>query len=175
MSEDSNVAHDSKTSQVNKHLDPSRLLGFTGFFAMISLAVCLGSDIGIFINLPSIIVCFGGMFMLSILTFSIKDVVKASLLIRYIFTVTSIPVERFDSIDIKILRGMIVHLYAAGAIGVFIGAVQMLAALDDPGSIGPAVAVALLCPFYSLLIAEGILRPMAHHLDHRLSAEDRSE
>jgi flagellar motor component MotA len=49
----------------------------------------------------------------------------------------------------------------------------MLAAMNDPESIGPAVLVALLCPFYSLLTSEGLLRPMARHLEHRLESTDQ--
>ncbi len=42
---------------------------------------------------------------------------------------------------------------ACGFIGTVIGLVVMLASLDDPGRIGPGMAVALLCQLYGVCIA----------------------
>jgi flagellar motor component MotA len=41
----------------------------------------------------------------------------------------------------------------SGWVGMLLGAVMMLQRLDDPSTIGPAVAVALLSPLYGLLAA----------------------
>ncbi|MGB0670747.1 MAG: MotA/TolQ/ExbB proton channel family protein [Rhodospirillales bacterium] len=50
---------------------------------------------------------------------------------------------------------------AFGMIGTLVGLVQMLSALDDPASIGPAMAVAMLTTFYGAVIANMIALPMA--------------
>jgi len=53
---------------------------------------------------------------------------------------------------------------AFGMIGTLIGLVQMLANLDDPASIGPAMAIAMLTTFYGALMANLIALPMADKL-----------
>jgi flagellar motor component MotA len=53
------------------------------------------------------------------------------------------------------------HSLAGGLVGSLIGLVNMLANLDDPVTIGPAMAVALLCPFYGVLTGEVFFRSAA--------------
>ena len=53
---------------------------------------------------------------------------------------------------------------AMGMIGTLIGLVQMLANMDDPKSIGPAMAVALLTTLYGAIIANAIAVPIAEKL-----------
>ena len=53
---------------------------------------------------------------------------------------------------------------AMGMIGTLIGLVQMLQNLDDPSSIGPAMAVAMLTTLYGALIANLICIPLADKL-----------
>jgi chemotaxis protein MotA len=60
---------------------------------------------------------------------------------------------------------------AWGMIGTLIGLVQMLAAMDDPASIGPAMAVALLTTLYGAVIANFICLPIADKLALRSSQE----
>lgn len=61
---------------------------------------------------------------------------------------------------------------AMGMIGTLIGLVQMLSAMDDPKSIGPAMAVALLTTLYGAVIANAFALPIADKLAHR-SQEER--
>ncbi len=58
-----------------------------------------------------------------------------------------------------------------GLIGTLIGLVQMLAQLDDPASIGPAMAVALLTTFYGALLGTVILTPLATKLERSVEQE----
>ena len=58
-----------------------------------------------------------------------------------------------------------------GMIGTLIGLVQMLANLDDPGTIGPAMAVAILTTFYGSLLASLIFLPIAGKLNARTLQE----
>jgi chemotaxis protein MotA len=61
---------------------------------------------------------------------------------------------------------------AFGMIGTLIGLVQMLTTMDDPKSIGPAMAVALLTTLYGALIANLFALPVAEKLSLR-SQEER--
>lgn len=54
---------------------------------------------------------------------------------------------------------------AMGLIGTLVGLVQMLADLDDPSKIGPAMAVALITTFYGAVFGNMILAPLAAKLD----------
>ena len=60
---------------------------------------------------------------------------------------------------------------ALGMIGTLIGLVQMLQSMDDPSSIGPAMAVALLTTFYGSLIANLVCMPIAGKLKTRSKEE----
>jgi chemotaxis protein MotA len=60
---------------------------------------------------------------------------------------------------------------AMGLIGTLVGLVQMLASLDNPTTIGPAMALALLTTFYGAVMGSVILAPLAAKLE-RNAAED---
>jgi len=60
---------------------------------------------------------------------------------------------------------------AMGMIGTLIGLVQMLSNMDDPKSIGPAMAVALLTTLYGAIIANAIALPIAEKLKSIGNAE----
>ena len=60
---------------------------------------------------------------------------------------------------------------AMGMIGTLIGLVQMMANMDDPKAIGPAMAVALLTTLYGAVIANAIALPIANKLANRSKEE----
>ncbi|QYJ81443.1 MULTISPECIES: flagellar motor protein PomA [Shewanella] len=60
---------------------------------------------------------------------------------------------------------------AMGMIGTLIGLVAMLSNMDDPKSIGPAMAVALLTTLYGAVIANMIALPIADKLSLRMGEE----
>ena len=62
---------------------------------------------------------------------------------------------------------------AMGMIGTLIGLVQMLSAMDDPKSIGPAMAVALLTTLYGAMLANMVALPIADKLELRKAEEGR--
>ncbi|WP_369600545.1 MotA/TolQ/ExbB proton channel family protein [Hahella sp. SMD15-11] len=70
----------------------------------------------------------------------------------------------------SVFRGMGDSAPALGMLGTLVGLVQMLNNMEDPSSIGPAMAVALLTTFYGAFIAQLIALPLADKL--RLKAED---
>lgn len=71
----------------------------------------------------------------------------------------------------EILDGMGQAAPAFGMIGTLIGLVQMLSNMEDPSSIGPAMAVALLTTLYGALIANVICIPLADKLKVRSREE----
>jgi len=60
---------------------------------------------------------------------------------------------------------------ALGMIGTLIGLVQMLQTMEDPSSIGPAMAVALLTTFYGSIMANIVCLPIAGKLRTRSKEE----
>lgn len=60
---------------------------------------------------------------------------------------------------------------ALGLVGTLIGLVQMLQSMDDPSTIGPAMAVALLTTFYGALLANVVFTPIAGKLKLRHEEE----
>jgi chemotaxis protein MotA len=64
---------------------------------------------------------------------------------------------------------------AMGMIGTLIGLVQMLSNMEDPKSIGPAMAVALLTTLYGAMLATMIASPLADKLSLRMTQEARMQ
>lgn len=60
---------------------------------------------------------------------------------------------------------------AMGLIGTLVGLVQMLGRMDDPATIGPAMAVALLTTFYGAVLANVVLSPLASKLERNSREE----
>jgi len=71
----------------------------------------------------------------------------------------------------SVLRKMAEFSPAMGLIGTLVGLVQMLGNLDNPKTIGPAMAVALLTTFYGAVLANMVFLPLASKLE-RNSAEE---
>jgi chemotaxis protein MotA len=62
---------------------------------------------------------------------------------------------------------------AMGMIGTLVGLVQMLSNMDDPKSIGPAMAIALLTTLYGAMMANMLAIPIADKLNLRKQEEGR--
>jgi len=60
---------------------------------------------------------------------------------------------------------------AFGMIGTLIGLINMLKTLDDPSSVGPSMAVALVTTFYGSVLANLLFLPIANKLKGRSSEE----
>ncbi len=71
----------------------------------------------------------------------------------------------------QVFRFMASTSPAMGMIGTLIGLVNMLQTLDNPDSIGPAMAVALLTTFYGAVLAFLIFGPIAEKLEDRTKDE----
>ncbi|WP_018274541.1 flagellar motor protein PomA [Teredinibacter turnerae] len=93
------------------------------------------------------------------------DVVKALLSID-----KNKAMER-HTVGASIFAAMAEMAPAMGMIGTLIGLVAMLANMDDPKAIGPAMAVALLTTLYGAVIANAVCGPMADKLKLRAGEE----
>ena len=71
----------------------------------------------------------------------------------------------------KLFRFMATTAPSMGMVGTLIGLVQMLRTLDDPGAIGPSMAIALLTTLYGALVAFLVCGPIAEKLEHRSNEE----
>lgn len=72
---------------------------------------------------------------------------------------------------IELLNALAAYAPALGMIGTVIGLVRMLKAMDDPSSIGPAMAVALITTFYGAVLANLVFLPLVGKLKHRSKEE----
>jgi chemotaxis protein MotA len=82
----------------------------------------------------------------------------------------SLTVERHD-LGQKIFKSIAYVAPAIGMIGTLIGLVQMLSNTDDPKTIGPSMAVALLTTLYGAMIANVFAGPIAEKLGLRSNEE----
>jgi len=82
-------------------------------------------------------------------------------------------VERFQLAE-KVFRGVAETAPGLGMLGTLVGLVQMLNNMQDPASVGPAMAVALLTTFYGAFIAQVIAIPLADKLNLKANDEHRN-
>lgn len=82
--------------------------------------------------------------------------------------------ERHDTGG-KMLMALADVAPAMGMIGTLIGLVAMLSNMDDPKSIGPAMAVALLTTLYGAFLANVIAIPIAAKLELRMAEEKMNQ
>lgn len=213
-------------------MDIATLVGVVGAFAIVVMAMVLGGDIAMFVNVPSIlIVVVGSLFSVMVKfelgqflgavkvaakAFSFKlskpekiieEVVEMAGMARkggllslegrevsdeflgkgiqllvdghdpdVVRTLMSKDMkqtgERHD-LGINIFRAVGDVAPAMGMIGTLIGLVAMLANMDDPKAIGPAMAVALLTTLYGAMMATMLAIPIADKLTLRKEEEAR--
>ncbi|WP_334129489.1 motility protein A [Sneathiella sp.] len=216
-----------------KRIDYATVFGLFGSFTLITGAVLLGGSLASFFNLPSVLLVLGGTFLVTMISFSLSEVMRAQKVIfgtlfaksispdyaaysmleladkcrgkgvlhlqNYIQTldedsfqrkslqlvIDGLPADEVSRILQNDLSGMIARhnstsgvlrkaaevAPAMGLIGTLVGLVQMLGNLNDPESIGPAMAVALLTTFYGAVLANMFFNPLASKLE-RNSAEE---
>jgi chemotaxis protein MotA len=71
----------------------------------------------------------------------------------------------------RIFKAMGDSAPAFGMIGTLVGLVQMLSTMDDPSTIGPSMAIALLTTLYGAMIANLVCLPIADKLDAKFKVE----
>lgn len=73
--------------------------------------------------------------------------------------------------SVSVLRKAAEISPAMGLIGTLVGLVQMLGNLDDPSTIGPSMAVALLTTFYGACLANIVFTPLASKMERNASED----
>ncbi|MDX5298570.1 MAG: MotA/TolQ/ExbB proton channel family protein, partial [Gammaproteobacteria bacterium] len=81
--------------------------------------------------------------------------------------------EHYETAE-KVFRGIGDAAPALGMLGTLVGLVQMLNNMQDPSSIGPAMAIALLTTFYGAFIAQIMALPLADKLQLKTQDEQRN-
>lgn len=83
----------------------------------------------------------------------------------------SFAISTLQMNSVNILRRAAEVSPAMGLIGTLVGLVQMLGSLDDPATIGPAMAVALLTTFYGAMLAHMVFLPLASRAERTAKDE----
>ena len=135
---------------------------------LLIVSMLMGGPLAAFINLPSVLIVVGGMCFFSLAHHSPGEIKEA---IQHALGTDPSPNLQKDLSVIATIRKT---TYGSGVAGTLIGLVQMLQSLDDPKSIGPAMAVAMLTVLYSVLLAEFLIDPMANRLLSRTNSKEGS-
>ncbi|MDG9670715.1 flagellar motor protein PomA [Hahella sp. CR1] len=213
-------------------MDLATLLGLIGGFAIVTMAMMLGGSIGMFVDVPSLLIVFGGTLLVVLMKFSLGQFLSAGKVAAKAFMFKldkpeelieqvveladaarkggllslegkEIPnaflskgiqllIDGHDGDVVKALltkdRNLTVDRHkqgssvftamgdvapAMGMIGTLVGLVAMLSNMDDPKSIGPAMAVALLTTLYGAMLANMLAIPVADKLKLRMGEEEQ--
>ncbi len=213
-------------------MDIATIIGIVSAFALVIWSIMMGSSLLLFIDIPSVMIVFGGTFGCSMINYPLPDILKVMKVVKNAFFVKpatskeliakfvnlagtarregilalesalnditddfmkkglQLSVDGLEPTSIKdILDTEIENIKerhklgaeifstmgtfgpAMGMLGTLIGLVQMLQSMDDPSSIGPAMAVALLTTFYGSILANICCLPIAGKLRGK-SAEE---
>ncbi|RUO31211.1 flagellar motor protein PomA [Aliidiomarina soli] len=211
-------------------MDIATIIGIIGALAFIAMAMLFNGDIGLYVNVPSIFIVFGGSLFVALASYPLSQFLGAGKVAvkAFMFRIeqpqelidkavemadsarkggflaleeTEVPNPFFrkgidmlvDGHDAEVVRTTMqkdidltydrhergANIFqtigdvspAMGMIGTLIGLVAMLANMDDPKAIGPAMAVALLTTLYGTFIANIICVPIVNKLKLRMEQE----
>ncbi|EAR08864.1 flagellar motor protein PomA [Reinekea blandensis] len=212
-------------------MDIATIVGIIGAVGMIIMSMLLGGSLGIFINIPSILIVFGGSTFVALSKFTLEQFLGVGKIVGKAFSFSMVKpedliteiveladgarkggllslegketssdflskgiqllVDGHDPDVVKALLNKDMRMTsdrhrdgksffdalgevapAMGMIGTLIGLVGMLANMDDPKTIGPAMAVALLTTLYGSFLATVIAIPIGDKLNNRAKQEE---
>jgi chemotaxis protein MotA len=226
------LKNESKFCEKEFFMDIATILGILSAFGLVIIAIFMGGGLGMFVNIPSLMIVLGGTMGTTLISYPLKDVLGVIRVVRNVFFKKEASAKRLirtfidlstkarregilaleseiDGIDegflkkgvqlsidgfepqsirdvleneVEFIQGrhnlgaeifttMGTFAPALGVIGTLIGLVQMLQSMDNPGAIGPAMAVALLTLFYGLIMANLFCMPIAGKLRARSKEE----
>jgi chemotaxis protein MotA len=205
-------------------MDLATILGIVIGLAIVSMAIFMGGSFMTFVNVPSLLIVFGGTIAATILRFQLSHVLGSLMIgakvaftnkksnprdlideiarladiirkngplglegvpiedeflgkgVQYVadgyegeFILDSMERERDLALERleegkRFFKAMGDSAPAFGMIGTLVGLVQMLSTMDDPSTIGPSMAIALLTTLYGALIANLLCLPIADKL-----------
>ena len=137
------------------------LIGFAGMIGMTLWA--MEFNVTTFVNVPSIMIVWGLTFF-GLLASGRKIIAALSA----VADKHADEEQLYDASDTFIQAGS--FSMAAGWVGVLIGLVLMLANLEDPAAIGPAMAICLLTALYGTILKYFLFRPLSDLLTERGTA-----
>ncbi len=111
-----------------------------------------------FIDFPSLLLVLGLVIAGTLWSFSVSQILDS---VKLIFAKPTLS-EQQASLGSRIFIRMSELAIGAGMIGTLIGVIKMLENMDDPSALGPAMAVALLTLFYSIVLGEIVFRSIAN-------------
>ncbi|QSX31000.1 flagellar motor protein PomA [Shewanella cyperi] len=211
-------------------MDLATLIGLLGGFAFIIMAMVSSGGLAIFVDVPSVLIVFGGSLFVVMMKFNLKQFLGAVKIAAKAFmfklekpeelieqSVSMADAARkggflaleeaqisnsfmqkavdmlVDGHDGDVVREALekdialteerhrtgISIFKAfgdvapamGMIGTLVGLVAMLSNMDDPKSIGPSMAVALLTTLYGAVIANMVAIPIADKLALRMGEE----
>lgn len=211
-------------------MDIASFIGIISGLSLIFSAIYIGGDLHNFINVPGLMIVFGGTLATTLITFQFRDVAAAFKAAYFVFSkdkedpnqavavmiklsqisrrqgLLELSKVKTDSLFLRkactllsdgsseeviraaltteiqslqmrhfivqdVFRKMGLYAPAFGMLGTVIGLVQMLSRLQDPSSIGPSMAVALLTTFYGSLLSTLFFLPIAGKLRSRTVIE----
>ena len=213
-------------------MDIATIIGVVSGIAFILITILMGSGLGLFINIPSVMIVVGGTIAATLIAFPLKEFLMVIGLTMRVFifkiekqedliallvdisnkarkggllsiegeiknvkdqflakalqmTVDGVQssaisaimqkqmnlIEKKHKVGYSIFGAMAAYAPAFGMVGTLIGLVQMLASLDDPSTIGPKMAVAMITTFYGAIMANLFFIPMSDKLKLRSEEE----
>jgi chemotaxis protein MotA len=212
-------------------VDIATLVGIAGAVGMIVMSMLLGGSLGIFINIPSVLIVFAGSTFVALSKFTLEQFLGVGKVVGKAFSFSIVKPEDLISEIVELADGarkggllslegketssdflskgiqLLVDGHdpdvvksllnkdmkmtsdrhtdgsaffraladvapAMGMIGTLIGLVGMLANMDDPKTIGPAMAVALLTTLYGSFLATVVAIPISDKLGVRAKQEE---
>jgi chemotaxis protein MotA len=211
-------------------VDLATIIGILGAIGFVVMAMIQGGDIAMFINVPSILIVFGGSLFVVLSQYTLGQFFGAGKIVgkAFMFKIET-PESQIEKIvemadaarkggflaleeaeianpfmqkgvdmlvdghDVDVVRATLSKdIYmtserhdfgksifkglgdvapAMGMIGTLVGLVAMLSNMDDPKSIGPAMAVARLTTLYGAMLANLVCLPISVKLGHRADEE----
>ncbi len=213
-------------------MDLATIIGVVSGVGLIIGSILMGSGLGLFVNLPSVMIVGGGTLAATLVAYPLKEFLMVIGLFLKVFvfkipaagtlitelveisnkarkggilsiesdianikdpflakalrmTVDGIQtqviakilkkeitlMQKQHKVGWEIMGSMGSYSPAFGMVGTLIGLVQMLATLDDPSTIGPKMAVAMITTFYGSIAANLIFIPMSAKLKRRSEEE----
>jgi chemotaxis protein MotA len=201
-------------------VDLATIIGFIGAIGFVVMAMAVGGDLGIFFNVPAVLIVFGGSIFVVVMQYPLSQFLGAGKVAGKAFAFKIVEMADaarkggflaleeaeiensfmqkgvdmlVDGHDVDVVRdtmgkdirntterhdaGSVIFKSlgdvapAMGMIGTLIGLVAMLSNMDDPKSIGPAMAVALLTTMYGAMLANLFCLPIAFKLQVRCGEE----
>ena len=142
-----------------------------GFVAMLVAAMSIMGEPWAFLDLPSVALTVIGTGLLLVATHGLWETVSSlgGGLLGALGLLDRQSAEHHAMGAHVAQSGSFLSITVA-ALGMLIGVVHMLRSLDDPATVGPAVAVALLTPYYAGLLNALLFVPAARY--HRAQLID---